>query len=370
MDLAQKNRTNMARLWELDGLRGWAALSVVLFHIFWETFGRVEPGFRNVFTGFFFHGRLAVCIFFVLSGEALSAGYFADKGIRSVVRLAVKRYFRLTIPILASCLIVYALMTAGLVANHQAATIVDRNDWLGDFLQFDANLKIMLRYALLDVYDVVNPSSAYNPFLWTMKIELLGSIIVFLVLFIEPYLKWPELTLGLAILLLFAARSFICCFLVGVLYAKARQGGLFMILRERKWPTFVSWTFIPLIALGDGLLQISDMKNDDRTPILISIVLLWLIFSNKVFAGFFASGPSRLLGRLSFSLYLMQFPVLISLTSLLIVWAQNSGNLSTVVIWGIAIISAVACLLAAVLFDPIEQGTKIFADVVSRKLLK
>src|SRR5258706_1988331 len=93
------------RFHEIDGLRGWAALSVVVFHLYWETFGVVMPGLRNPATAFFLDAGLAVSLFFVLSGEALSAAYFAGKGEVAVVKLCVKRYTRLTIPIAATCLV-------------------------------------------------------------------------------------------------------------------------------------------------------------------------------------------------------------------------------------------------------------------------
>ena len=61
----------------LDGVRGWASLMVLLFHAFWETFGNVLPVFRNPVTAFLLDGHLAVFVFFVLSGDALSTAWFS-----------------------------------------------------------------------------------------------------------------------------------------------------------------------------------------------------------------------------------------------------------------------------------------------------
>ena len=87
------------RLSELDGIRGWAAFSVLLFHIMWEVFGIKFPEFRNNYTAFILNGPLAVYVFFVLSGEALSTPYRMTGKRSSVTRLALKRYLRLSIPI-------------------------------------------------------------------------------------------------------------------------------------------------------------------------------------------------------------------------------------------------------------------------------
>ena len=90
----------------LDGIRGWAALSVVAFHMVWETFGARFPEFRNVASASLLDGWLAVSVFFVLSGEALSTGCLVKQDSRIALDLGVRRYPRLVIPILAVCLMV------------------------------------------------------------------------------------------------------------------------------------------------------------------------------------------------------------------------------------------------------------------------
>ena len=38
-----------ARVGALDGLRGWAALGVLIYHVGWEMFGIIYPVFRQLF---------------------------------------------------------------------------------------------------------------------------------------------------------------------------------------------------------------------------------------------------------------------------------------------------------------------------------
>ena len=201
--IAAPRRKGSGRLDLLDGVRGWSALSVILFHVFWEIFGALVPAFRNPVTGFLFDGQLAVCVFFVLSGEALSAAFFAGKGDAATFRLAIKRYPRLAIPILASCLIVFALDRGGLVYSSQAAAIVDRGDWMGGWLRAPLTLGGTLRYSLFDVFVSADIEHAVNPTLWTMKVELMGSFLVFAVLLAWKRLSRPRL---LVLALFVAAR--------------------------------------------------------------------------------------------------------------------------------------------------------------------
>ena len=151
VDPSTRGTRGADRLVELDGIRGWAALAVVVFHVFYECFGAIFPVFRNPFTRTF-SGPFAVYVFFVLSGEALSASYFAGGGPRAVASLAVKRHSRLSIPILASILILALLQRLGLVFSAEAAPIVQRLDWLGLFATAPISLIDGIKYALIDVY--------------------------------------------------------------------------------------------------------------------------------------------------------------------------------------------------------------------------
>ena len=234
---AALRRPRSGRLDLLDGVRGWSALSVVLFHVFWEIFGALVPGFRNPVTGFLFDGQLAVCVFFVLSGEALSAAFFAGKGDAATIRLAIKRYPRLAIPILASCLIVFALDRCGLVYSSQAAAIVHRGDWMGSWLRAPLTLGSTLRYALYDVFVSADFEHAVNPTLWTMKIELMGSFLVFGLLLAWKRLSRPRL---LALTLFAAAATapiemanYLSCFFAGMAFADWRARGFFNAPRPR-----------------------------------------------------------------------------------------------------------------------------------------
>src|SRR6202012_2354517 len=128
--LAPPPNAKPSRLAELDGVRGWAALGVVCYHVFWETLYIRAPEMRNIVTGVLFDGGLAVSLFFVLSGEALSAPFFQGKGDAAIRALAIKRYTRLAIPVLASCALIWALSAAGCLFIDRAAAFAGREHWL------------------------------------------------------------------------------------------------------------------------------------------------------------------------------------------------------------------------------------------------
>jgi peptidoglycan/LPS O-acetylase OafA/YrhL len=332
-----------------------------MFHIFWEVFGVVAPAFRNPATGFFLDGRLAVCVFFVLSGEALSSAYFAGNGDAATVRLAIKRYPRLAIPIVASCLIVFALDRAGLVYSREAAAIVRRGDWMGGWLPAPLTLAGVLRYGLADVFFSDDFARAVNPMLWTMRIELFGSFLVFALLLAWRRVPWPR-ALALALFLVTAATpigaaSYFSCFLAGAIFADWRAQGVFAAAGR-----YCRWAPLAAIATLGGVDGVLHCFGVEEAMPLFAVALALAVFCSPPLVSFFSCRLSRALGRISFPLYLIQFPVLLSLTSGLIVRAAPDGSLSLAAIWGISLASTVACVAAAIAFAPVEAAARGAGD--------
>jgi len=346
-----------SRLSDLDGVRGWASLSVLFFHVFWETFGNVEAVFRNAATASLFNGAMAVSIFFVLSGEALSIGYWRTGSRYLLMQLCVKRYPRLTIPIFFSCLAVYLLMKMGLVFSAEAAVVVDSPNWLGAFLHLEPDLGTLLRYSLFDVYVHHTDGHSFNPFLWTMRSEILGSLVVFVFLGIERYLKLKILVLIALVVVFFQLKSYIACFLVGVIFAKMRTEGQFLRLQEIRWVQPLSWGVLGIVLLFIAHKQIVG-HSGVRPYVVASTLLLFVVHCNKTITEFMRNGISAWLGKISFPLYLVHFPVIASFTSASIVVANNHGGLTIPMIILIALASVVLSLASAWAFAPVEALTR------------
>ena len=99
-------------------------------------------------------------------------------------------------------------------------------------------------------------------------------------------------------------------------------------------------------------------QSEARPFILASAVFVFFVHASPGPTGFLRNGLSGFMGRLSFPLYLVHFPVLLSLTSGGIVWAYNNGGLTVGAAAGLMAASIVACLLCAMAFQPIEWQTR------------
>ncbi len=181
------------RLGHLDGLRGLAALTVVCAHYVLAFQPRMYagPGLTAGAPSFGFASWIAqtplvvafspqvgVAIFFVLSGFVLAASVSAHPA--PLAELAVRRWIRLTGPVVLTTLPVWLWLSTGW---HPDTALAARNhsQWLGmnfTWVAWQANtLWLALYQAAVDVY--LRNRHWWNTSLWTLQIELWGSLALF-----------------------------------------------------------------------------------------------------------------------------------------------------------------------------------------------
>ena len=359
------------RVHEIDGLRGWAALVVLLFHAFQEMLRNVVPGVNNPFLSPFLAGDYAVGIFFVLSGDALSAAFFAGGGPRVVDRMLLRRYFRLTIPIAMACLMTYLVMRLGLDYHAAAAVAVDRPDWLGKFLRFDPSIADCLRYAFVDVYVDHQTSFSYDPFLWTMSIELLGSIYIFGICYVWAGLRKPHWICVAFAVGLWLAGSLFSLFFVGIVFGYERSRGLFRELLVNR-PYQIAAAVLLLLTVSYMIVRgASHEPIGHRSRFVIDVLFVFIAYSQFQVRSFFANPVSRFLGNISFPLYLIHFQVLISLMSWLVLhYAMRDGFLDGDRLVLSAFLSVAACFPVAYAFRLVEKLALSVVDTFIVRLLQ
>ena len=360
---------NRVRLDEIDGIRGWAAFVVLLFHVIGEMLKYAVPAVNNAWFAPLLAGDIAVLVFFVLSGDALSSAFFAGGGNKVIDRLLVRRYLRLTIPIVMSCAITYLIMVLGFDFHIQAAKVLQRPDWLAQFLQFKASIVGLLRYSLLGVYVSHTRELSYSPFLWTMSIEMIGSMLVFLLCYLWKTLKNPHWICLVLIIWLTALGSYFSLFYAGVLLGYCRQQGYFEKLLDNKSHQIA----VPciLIAIAGMLILTKGLHRPIILTLPISMLLVFCFYTQKQIKLFFSNKLSRFLGDISFPLYLIHFQVLISLMSWLVV--KNFADKDLVdqnVMLKIAVITLLFSLFAAWCFRCLERAILKQADSFTLRILK
>ncbi len=357
------------RALEIDGIRGWASFSVLLYHTFHEMLTRLVPWVNSAWLAPFFQGRLAVCVFFVLSGDALSTGFLARGATTpgSIDRLLVRRYTRLTIPILMSCALVFLLRAVHADWHAAASAVIDRPDWLGGLIAFDFSLSGLLRYALLGVYTSHSKATSYNPFLWTMSIEMIGSMLVFLTCYLWPRLRNAPLTILVVAGVLFCLNSWFCLFFVGMFLGRLRVDSFFartMASRGRQIASALGFVAVVLLLVatdGHPLPLFFDFA--------VAIAVVFVLYSQRQLRCFLRGRLSTWVGDVSFPIYLVQFAVIISLESWLVMeWSGRGADPAWLPC--IALATVAATLIAAWAFRAAERLALDHADAAVLRVLR
>lgn len=330
------SRGGGGKLAELDGLRGVASLVVVAWHFVYAFLPQrtgIVPGFDPA-TGWLgnplfalLNGPGAVMLFFVLSGYVLPLGYFRSGRIETVLRAVAKRWFRLAGLTLVAAVGSYLLFRFGLYRYREAAAFT-HSGWLGSFGGGDVNggLRPSLPGAVLEgaVFAFISPTDAYNPVFWTMRDELFGSLMVF---GLAVVLRRCSFRAGAALMVLAAAATQVtdprlAAFVAGLTLSWAHARGMVPASRWLAPVCMVSGLalFGYLEPRGAyawlGFLHDGSPWRYDRIWLhtLGGLLLILGVPGSKRAGRLLASGAGRLLGRLSFPVYLFHFPLLCSWT--------------------------------------------------------
>jgi peptidoglycan/LPS O-acetylase OafA/YrhL len=330
--------TGSSRLLYLDGLRGWMALVVVLSHLTrtllldppqLSAHGIDRLAFWLKWTplGVVTDGVQAVYVFFVISGVALSYPVLrASNPDRTLAAMALYRYPRLTVPILASCLAVWLLLALGALPTQAVAAHRADPAWWSELYTFPADFLAMAKFALWRTYELRLPNrESWNVVLWTMPVELLGSFLIFTML---AFIRWRWLRLAVATGLAIhnigtGFYGYFFGFLAGYLIAELlvaaeRRDDL---CRELAGATSVGWIYLAA-ALGSSIcLQAASFGHSQADYMLAMNLIALLAVLGVVLAEparrWLAHPVSQFLGRISFGLYLTHLTVICSFSAAL-----------------------------------------------------
>jgi len=315
----------------------------------------------------FYNGIFAIFIFLIISGYVVSYNCFHNKDENYITASFFKRYFRLAIPILFSCVISYFLLEVGAFSNIKASG-ESHSPWLSQFYACDANFFNMIKFALYDVYIKVYSAEnllCYGAILWMMYALLLGSFLIyaFYALFARAHSKL-RIFIYIALIIIFS-KSIILAVILGMILCDMDANNIFQNVNK----------IILLIMLLSGIylasvirldfpfytiLDIDFMKNYFGAgydllqfyyiiaAFLLFFALSRLSFSKKVFS----SKAAVYIGKISFSIYILHFIVICSLSSYIFVRFNASAELSFIVTTAMTII--VTILLSHIFHHYVE----------------
>ncbi len=357
----------------VDGIRGWASLMVLFSHLVVFFFSNSIPALKPWIFGVAADGDLAIYIFFVLSGFALSIGYVQTGKLQILTALALRRYVRLAIPIVSTIFCAYLLLEFGLFYNIEAGKL-SGNVWPLDFYTFPPDLFNSMKFALYGVFTYWDASLSYNPVLWTMSIELWGSFVVFSICALVLHLRTRMLILGVILFYFYLMNNyyylpFISGICIAIFYHNPNE-------KIARTISYLSPMLLGLVIYYSGstmrgaLFDIPVIPRSGNLNVLAASVLVFVVLCTPILRTFFQNRLSRYLGSISFPLYLTHFLIICSFSSFVLIKLQRMG-FSTVQGNAInCVMSLVFCMVVAHFFRPVEafaiQTARKFSDVLMR----
>lgn len=245
-----------------------------------------------------------MCIFFILSGFVLSYKFFYTLDCRVLILGAIKRYFRLLLPVLFSIMLMCYLMKKNLVFSY-AVYPLTASDWLQGHLDFEPSFVDALYQGFVSCF--FSFESNYNSALWTMSWEFYGSIIVFVLAFlIGKFHCWGILLAIVAGVML--NKTYFPGFILGTLlsYVYVKYKPLNM-LNDSRWKNL-------LLLLALMMLSYDRSKN---CLFVGGALLIYILLYSENMQTLFSNPFFVWLGKISFSMYTIHMVILCTLSSFL-----------------------------------------------------
>lgn len=392
---------NVRRFYELDSLRGLAALTVLIGHCF-----NVVPYIGNqVYDSHLFFlnllkftpltivkdGPSGVFLFFVLSGFVLSLPYHNGK-YTTYKSFIIRRIFRLYIPFLL--ILFFAIVIRSFISYRFHPML---STWFNDQWHSPVTVSQILHHVAFVLnytfggghYDI----AAFDSVVWSLVQEMRVSIIFPFIVFLVIRLSWiGSMILAVASSLIFYVTNFVGLhFSVPYLikhmipFASTLEYiPMFIVgaLLSRNWNSIVQFInsksalLKPLMAVVGVLVYTEPtwMQNEVG-PLHISIVQDWFVLlgsslfillalSSNLVSKVLHTKPILHIGKVSYSLYLIHLIILVSLMQLFY------GKIPLWTIWSITLVSAL--LVASVSYKYVELpciniGGRVSTQILTKK---
>ena len=377
--LSVRSEPFSGRLIALDGLRGIAALVVVLHHVYQIARPFIEPTVHAWAPGSLWWfisatpikllsaGSESVLVFFVLSGVVVPLPLLA-KGAKAWFGFFCARLVRLYVPVWASLVFAGVLIA---ITPHPASSVTP-GSWVERTNGTKASLGLLFSEAGL-----LRKSFSSNSVLWSLTWEVIFSLAlpVFLLLALLLRRFWLPASLVCVALTLVGkvidvdALLYVPVFFLGTLVAvnldalrswagrrRASQGWLgWVVLGISLLSIVTSWMLRPVLPAG----TLASDALGSLTPLGAAGLVLCAIVFRPVREGLSSRAP-RWLGKVSFSLYLTHLPILVAL-----VYLFGDRNWGLVALVGIPVSLAVAYFFYRFVEAPSHRLAKRIGRVAS-----
>jgi peptidoglycan/LPS O-acetylase OafA/YrhL len=292
---AELDRTVGARYGTIDGTRGFLAFGVYLTHCasahtyyLTRQWGWPASPFYQMC------GSATIAMFFMITGFLFWQKALRTPGAMDLRKLAVSRLRRLA-PLYLACV---PFVLAAVWVSSGCGLRVPLLELVGSIVRWCA----LGMLGSPDINGVVE-TRLFNPALWTLKYEWLFYVLLPLLSFFATLRRFPFLVVGWVAIAVVHDDRVIVNFLTGMALAHA----LAIVPTSRFMASAPAAGFAVALVIGCGLLPIDNYGIGQC--LMLSFPFAVIVYGNDFF-GLLSSRPARLLGLVSYSIYLTHCLVL------------------------------------------------------------
>lgn len=324
-----------------ESLRGIACFIVLLSHLSLTFYPQLHNHFQqanfpssnilykihNSPFCFFISGLGAVYVFFILSGFVLTASNSSNYDPKSkMINSILKRYPRLAIPALGSCLIAFIIFKISVDLSLTTT-------WFHDLIPNKTTFFGSIYSSLISPF--IYAESSYNVVLWTMKNELIGSIAIFILIYFKSTFQLKKYYIFLLLFLLISlsiSKVFFLgmfSFILGHFLYKIKNINAYLAI----FLLIVGLYFIGFHKTSTSYHYIYSAMNYskktyDYTIFLGALFICISTLKSTFFSNLLSIRPLVKLGELSFSIYLIHLFILYIIGIPIMNFIYNFYNIS------------------------------------------
>ncbi|MFE3869269.1 acyltransferase family protein [Flavobacterium sp. LS2P90] len=302
---------------ELDGLRGIAALSVYFSHLIgvFVINSSIFDYLSNSPFHILWHGEAAVTLFFLLSGFVLTLPYIKNPVDLNMASFYLKRIFRIYPAFIFAVLLCIFLN----FFLYDSSQLTGYSDWINEFWKWD--IKEISNAEFFNTFILAGftfNTKLFDPVIGTLRTEMIISFVLPFLIFIVLRLKLAFNLLFL-FLLFFVGKDTLGIFYLGTIMAIFRNDILDYVNSKSK-PFYTIIFFVTASILYTSRFSLNFIfGNQDKSILLMSILgcvfFLILAMKNGFFSYILNTWAIQFLGKISYSLYLLHFPILLIVCS-------------------------------------------------------
>jgi len=311
-----------ARYKELDGLRGVAALAVFISHAIKMIHYKPDDAAYLIADRI---GVAAVDLFFVLSGFCLILPYIDNNRPVDVINFVIRRILRIY-PVYLVVIVISVISRNYIFSGEQ---ITGLTGWFNSFWTTEISVMEVINHLFLITGGY--RTGIIDPVIWTLIIEMKASLIL---PFVFPFIKKYSFQYHAVYIILIGIIGtqaklfgFFSLFLLGGILARYRHP--VTSLFRNYGAKLLAVSIAVVLFILQFVMPVFDRWQTHYMLGLTAVIIISLVLANKG-TSFFCGPVATLLGEISYPLYLVHLPVMITVASLIF-----PATSSAFLVWGL-----------------------------------